>query len=299
MMEKLALRRGLFYEGDTQDLRAIHPTPVISPISCAFITPVDRDDVVFREDSFDPVTRIRRGRLYVRNGSGPNEWFPGRVDHGHYHPYFPGETRSGSSWIADLSYDAWQANNVKSEDINGQIVQVGAHGYMTPWCIVGAERIAIGHILLTFRANSLLGVIPELASAITDKSGNAVDLKPVQTALDSLVDTFHRQQATPTVDVARETARVVLAAWVGESARGKDLGKVIRQIPCTEGAAPSPESRCLTHWAASIVNRLHPRGKSAEQESQNVNLRPVIDEDAEVSVHLVGMLLREIGWAQS
>jgi hypothetical protein len=49
--------------------------------------------------------------------------------------------------------------------------------------------------------------------------------------------------------------------------------------------------------AAKIINRLHPRGKSAEQEKRA--LRQVIDEDAEASLHLIGLLLREIGWAKA
>jgi hypothetical protein len=65
MIEKLAVRRGVFYEGDNNDLRAIHPTPVVSRASCPFITTPAGLEVIFREDSFDPVTRIRRGRLYV------------------------------------------------------------------------------------------------------------------------------------------------------------------------------------------------------------------------------------------
>lgn len=51
---------------------------------------------------------------------------------------------------------------------------------------------------------------------------------------------------------------------------------------------------------AQIVNRLHPRGKSAEREKQAANgknLRPIIDEDAETSVQLSGLILRDIGWA--
>jgi len=290
MMEKLVLRRGLFYEGDTQDLRAIYPTPVISPISCAFFTPVDGDEVVFREDSFDPVTRIRRGRLYVRNGHG--EWPPGRVDHGHYHPYFRGETGPGNSWIADLSYDAWQANDVHPQEVNGQIVQIGAHGYVTPWRIVGAERITIGHVLLTLRANSLLGIIPELADAIADKDGNTIGAKPVQAALDALVEAFHRQQPIPTVDTARETARVILRWWCGDEVEKEDLNEAIKGIPADQ---------CTPQWASKILARLHPRGKSAEQERQAAKgkpLRPVVEEDAHCAAELVGLLLREIGWAQ-
>ena len=52
--------------------------------------------------------------------------------------------------------------------------------------------------------------------------------------------------------------------------------------------------------AALIINRLHPRGKSAERERQANDgkaLRPIDDLDAETSVHLIGLILRDIGWA--
>jgi hypothetical protein len=54
-------------------------------------------------------------------------------------------------------------------------------------------------------------------------------------------------------------------------------------------------------YAAGIISRLHPRGKSAEQENQarqGRQLRDICDEDAELSVSLVGFLLRELQWAR-
>ncbi|MHB8392505.1 MAG: hypothetical protein ACYDBH_23470 [Acidobacteriaceae bacterium] len=280
MNERLALWRDAFYEGTDRIQRMIRPTPVISPVSCDFITVTN--EVIFREDSFDPVTRIRRGRLYI----------DGRSVHQSDRVYVNDlNTYNWGNLHPERSYDPWKPDT-NSQHVNGHTVQIGADGFETKWRIVGVEKISIGHILLTLRANSLLGVIPELADAIADKDGNHVGAKSVQAALDSLVNAFHRQQATPTVDVARETAKVILTAWIGQDAQRGDLGDVIKKIP---------NSKCLTNWAASIVNRLHPRGKSAEQERQaaeGVALRPVAWEDAEVSVHLVGMLLREIGWAQ-
>ena len=281
MIERLAVWQDAFYEGNSNAVRTVHSATVISPVSCDFISTHGRNEAIFREDSFDPVTRIRRGRLYV-DKTGIHNWDQVKIDS--HNTYNWGNLRPTAS------YESWQPGNNKK--IDGSIIQIGTGGFETKWRIVGLEKIYIGHILLTLRANSLLGVIPELVNGIADKDGNAVDPKPVQTALDSLVDTFHRQQATPTVDVARETVRVVLAAWVGESAEGKDLGKVINDIP---------KGKDIARWAASIVNRLHPRGKSAQHEQQaaeGVTLRPVAWEDAEISVHLVGMLLREIRWAQ-
>jgi hypothetical protein len=53
--------------------------------------------------------------------------------------------------------------------------------------------------------------------------------------------------------------------------------------------------------AAGIINRLHPRGKSAEQEKQarqGRQLRDVCDEDAKLSISLIGFLLREFEWGR-
>ncbi len=282
MIERLAVWQDAFYEGSGYAVRTVHPATVISPVSCDFIPTYGGNKAIFREDSFDPVTRIRRGRLYVDKTS-IHRWDQVKIDT-HNNTYNWGNLRPTAS------YESWQPSN--NEKIDGSIIQIGAGGFETKWRIVGLEKIYIGHILLTLRANSLLGVIPELSDTITDKDGSIADVKPVQIALGSLVDAFHRQQAMPTVDVARETAKVILTAWIGQSAEGKDLAKVINEIP---------NGKDLARWSASIVNRLHPRGKAAERElqaSQGIALRTVTDDDAESSVHLVGMLLREIGWVR-
>lgn len=52
--------------------------------------------------------------------------------------------------------------------------------------------------------------------------------------------------------------------------------------------------------AAKIINRLHPRGKSAERQRQETKgkiMRPIIDEDAALAVRLFGFLLLELGHA--
>lgn len=282
MIERLAVWQDAFYEGSGYAVRTVHPATVISPVSCDFIPTYGGNKAIFREDSFDPVTRIRRGRLYVDKTS-IHRWDQVKIDT-HNNTYNWGNLRPTAS------YESWQPSN--NEKIDGSIIQIGAGGFETKWRIVGLEKIYIGHILLTLRANSLLGVIPELSDTITNKDGSIADVKPVQIALGSLVDAFHRQQAMPTVDVARETAKVILTAWIGRTVHGDDLGDVIKKIP---------DNKSLVNWVASIVNRLHPRGKSAEQEKRaadGIMLRPVVNEDAEVSVHLIGMLLREIGWVR-
>ena len=48
--------------------------------------------------------------------------------------------------------------------------------------------------------------------------------------------------------------------------------------------------------AIEIINLLHPRGK--DNELMRMRLRTVTESDAEISVHSIGFLIREIGWAQ-
>lgn len=285
-MNKLVFRKGVFFEGDNNDLRAIHPTPIISSFSCSFIHAIGGDKIIFREDSFDPVTRIRRGRLYV-GGKRPGEWPRGRIDYGIFHPYVP----SGTAWTPEAVYDAWRALDIHPQDVNGHVVQIGAYGYLTSWRIVGAELLEIDHVLLTLRANTLLGVLPELITEPADQDGNPIKRADAQRALEALSDAFQRQQPTPTVDVARETARVILTAWIGDAARGKDLDDVNKEIP---------SSKRITRSTAEILRLLHPRGKSAAIEKhaqKGAELRPITEVDAEASVHLISLLLRELGWA--
>ena len=286
MMEKLAILRGVIYEGDDHYIRAIYPTPVISPASCDFISTNNTIEVVFREDSFDPVTRIRRGRLYIGGQLG-KAWNPDRVDEGFYRPAHP---PPNFSITPEFCGDSWQ-QNVTSEEVRGQIVQIGGSGYQTSWRVVGLEKISIGDTLFTLRATSLLGALPDLADKIADNNKDMVDAKPVRDAMNALADALHKQQPVSTVDVARETARVILSAWIGADAQEKDLKDVINKIPA---------ARELITNAALVVNRLHPRGKSAERERQANNsetLRPIDDLDAETCVHLIGLILRDIGWA--
>lgn len=285
----LVFRRGIVYEGSRHQLWALYPTPLISPAVCAC---VEGQNLVFREDFFDPMTRIRRGRFYRRHGDrGANRWFGSRVSNGLYGPLV------GISCDQFDEDDSCELVHIPDDKvIRKEIVQIGARNAVTAWRIVGVEQNIFGQQVLTLRAQSLFGVLPELSNVLLDGENDPVEqdkIIQVGVSLGRLTDIYHRFQPVPTVDVARETTKVILTAWIGQSAEGKDLAKVIKEIP---------NGKDLARWSASIVNRLHPRGKAAERElqaSQGVALRTVTDDDAESSVHLVGMLLREIGWAQS
>ncbi len=284
----LAIRRGLVYEGDLYVLRAIHPIPVITTARCEFTEPMpgNPQGIVFREDSFDPVARIRRGRFYRENGD-LHQLSP---DHVHNYPFGPHVGVRGGSWDADSRYVVVE-HVPPGIQLEKSRVVLGSGDFETLWRVVGAEKTSIGHLLFTLRALSSLGMLPMLANKIKSHGGDAVDSLPIQDTLEHIVKTFHVQQPIQIIDVCRESARVILAAWIGSSADTKDLGKVIARIP---------EGKEIIRQAAFVINRLHPRGKSAEHEQQaakGLKLRHLVDEDAETSVHLIGLILRDIGWA--
>ena len=116
----------------------------------------------------------------------------------------------------------------------------------------------------------------------------------IRDSIEKVADAAHKYLPVSIVDVCRESARVMLAEWLSaarvDGAKG-DLGEVIKKIPAENEGLRA---------AARIINRLHPRGKSSERErhvDRGKDLRGVSSEDAELSVALIGFLLREAGWA--
>jgi hypothetical protein len=66
-------------------------------------------NLIFREDAFDPVTRIRRGRLYYRHQMQPAEW------HVQRHPAYSNESArvdvTGLQVKSLYTYWPWVAGN--------------------------------------------------------------------------------------------------------------------------------------------------------------------------------------------
>lgn len=288
----LALRRDLVYEGDENFLRAVHPIPILTRAAVEErlrASSLPRSAVLFREDSFDPVTRVRRGRLYEIDGEVSGKSLP--VMNIQNYPFGPHVGVAAGQWAPDSWYRAWRPDRAPAfVEIVGKKITLGEGDYETIWRAVEAELVSTGDLLLTLRAVSSLGALPEIADEITDRQGHLVNAQSIRDMLDRVVTAFHVQQPQPIVDVCRETTRVILAAWIGKEAEKCDLGDLIKK--CLK-------ELCLVRSAASIINRLHPRGKSAEREmraNEGKNLRSVVDEDAECSVQLIGMILRDIGW---
>jgi hypothetical protein len=290
MSSIFAIRRGIAYEGDENFMRAIHPIPTTTSVtSCEFYQPQIAGpgrSLIFREDSFDPVTRIRRGRFYHEAG-GLAAISQECV---HNYPFGPHIGAGGQSgWQADAYYRPVNSQHISGvSPLEGSQVDLGDGEFQTAWRVVAVEKISTGDLLFTLRAISAIGALPRVRNNLDTETRTVAEK-----AIEPLVSALHVQLPTPTVDVCRESTRLVLAKWIGPTAAAaKDLGQVIKKIP---------DAHESTKWAATIISRLHPRGKSAEQEKQTAlgtPIRPIVNQDAELSVYLLGFILRDIGWAE-
>lgn len=281
-MKRIGIDRSThdIYESSNGVWYSVWPaTPVVSVAtfvdpgrdSPAFENDLDRAGMVFREDSFDPVTRIRRGRFY--NSSGDSR--PSQQD-SLPHPVYgnrgsgPGPTAGGriERWL--FIFDQLQCGPPQ------KMAAIGSSESL--WRVLGAERITTGEYLVTLKARHALGVLPELNP---DAVPNVGRTKAIET-YEKLVDSAYRETPGSIVDRARDVAQWFLDSSLADARDGKglsckDLEDLIKQIK---------DKKELTASAAEAIRLLHARGKPNVQEK--LGTRPLMEADAEFALAAVG-----------
>ena len=280
----------LAYEGQSYWGYGLWPTPVLSLATViegedgfARLPPSSdlfNADIIFREDSFDPVTRIRRGRLYKNPGNQPQEW---RVNP---HFFLPSQATTN---MRLHGYDSHFMTGLRDK-LNGTLIALGTLDAYTLWRVVSIERIVTGEDLLTLRARSSLGVLPELNESAIPADSRA---KVIET-LGKLSEAAYRAGPESIVDRARDVAQWCIASWLADKEgepklRNIDLGQLVSKLP--------DKDYPVIRGVAGALARLHVRNKPNEQEKYNT--RPVTEDDAEFSIAAIGLMLREIGWTRS
>lgn len=300
-MSRLGIERstGLIYEGRGAPTFPTWPTPVVSQATL-IESPLDLQKLpgsldgdpfswMFREGSFDPVSRVRRGLIFQKFGS--SGWESTWVE---AHPASQSDQHvkdSGRRLQKELSvYVECTTLLMKPRQGEGMRLAIGARDGYSLWNIIQTERTVNLDVLVTLRAQSAFGILPNLDISRVPPA----HLVQVQAALSRVLDAAYRELPTSVVDQCRNAVCVVVARWMQapldtEKPEHQDLGGLIKILRNRE------PSRAALHSALEVVNRLHPRGK--DNEIQRLELRPVHEGDAELAVHAVGFVLREIGWA--
>jgi len=286
----------VYYEGPAHTGIAIWPAQFFSVAtvlrleddrtSIPMTTSLGNARLLFREDYFDPVTRIRRGRFYNRNdGAQPQFWTV------QAHPALPSDSRLiGAGGLIKKQlygfYD-WPARTHLKEPSNAVTIALGTVDAVTLWRVIGIEQISTGEDLVTLKARSNMGVLPEIVQSQMPSAGKDRVLE----ALGNAVETAYRGGPESIVDRCRDLASAVLGAYFEASVRNashKDLGDLVR--------IAREQSRYVIENAAQIIGLLHARGKPSEQSKRGLVVPS--NEDAALALECAGAIIREVGWAK-
>lgn len=278
---------GDYYEGNFAFLRPIYPRPNVSPARLSDV--LIHGEILFREDSYDPTTRVRRGRFY-RQSQKTAQIPSGLV---HHMPYpRPVEIVGGSGGPVFEFQSTYEQNN----ELNSALIQsrdydilIGENPAETRWRVIDAETLNDGTTLFTLKSLSNFGLLPVLET----------DNPEITSATEKVLNAALKFPPVSVVDVCRESARVIIARKFGEAfSSAKDLGELINKLD----AEFSKDENMMISSAAKIINRFHSRGKSSAQEKLikiGNPLRSVIDDDAILAVRLFGFLLTELKFAKA
>lgn len=284
--------RYLIYEGSGYYGHAVWPSPVLTaakiithsdgPLEAESSRVLVGDALIFREDLYDPIARIRRGRFYKAGNRQPVEW---QVQ---VHPAMLGESQQAMDHILKKRLDTFYASSIWHTYIENKkdqpLVLLGMQKRFTIWTIINIEAIITGEDLVTMKGRSSLGVLPQIdLSRISSKHQAAV-----LESLDRFVDAVHQSAPVSVIDRARDAAsQLLLAYYKSTPVSAQDLGKLATRL--------ENDKKLIGASVAKIVARLHARAKPVEIVRRRI--RPIREQDAELATQCIGILLCELGWA--
>ena len=283
----VCVRSGVAYELVRWYWLEIWPLPAVSRAALvddggpgsSIISLNELGSTIFREDSFDATTRIRRGRFYecADKIEAQSTW-----------PHVMTHNPAMGLPLAPLHH--FMASKDKP---TAKLVVLGERDSV--WRILGAERISTGEWLVTLKARGGAGLLPEVDADAIPAASRAT----VTGTVDRMVDAAHRETPGSIVDMARSTTALLMSVHAAESESEpeerkkileKDLGQICGYFRQKDGLKDSKVAIAI----GDILARLHPRNK--HNEKQRLNLRPIPEEDATFAVSAIGLLLNELRW---
>lgn len=295
----------LFYEGWASLFasKAILPAPVIT--QATFVSPgqgplekvadggsPSEFQFLFREDAFDPVTKLRRGRFYQldRGASNPTgcKVLP---------PF--GAQLVGKGEIDTLGLiqkDLTQFSAVRLTVMFPNLRQepptvvLGWRSAPTIWSVSLVESISTGEQMVTLRARETYGALPKL---LLPEDLLPVDRAAILEKYDALFTDIFRSSPKSIVDLCRDLSECALRAKVrtiDPNFKGGEMSELIAELK-----QHLENNRVVEHYA-EIVRRFHQRRKTALNDK--FEIRPLMEKDAELSILCVSALLCDLGWAE-
>lgn len=289
-------RSGRLYEGSSDaGIPVTYHTPLL-PIEFLGVESQSQIDefgglkgMIFREDSFDPITKIRRGRVYKLHGNQPVKW---KVQDFSRQDLVSTKWAHGTAQELDaVGYHIDSLAYLREQKKLPKVV-LGELPYHTYWKLISIETQFDGKPLITLKAISSFGTVPELIIKNIPTSAQAL----LSGAIDNVEATINRLGPIEVVDSCRSALSIVFGALADNLTL--DLGAGIsKRIEANKQNNPKYNGQDLITHNAEIVRRLHSRGKPNEMIKQQT--RPVSDEDASLAVNCLWFVLIECGWAKA
>jgi len=287
--------RNFIFEGSGLYGYALVPTPIVSPASIVSLT--DTPDAhapsgvlsqckyIFREDSYDLVTRIRRGRFYSSIYSQNWHVTPSPLSfHDHSEKgknFFP------RNLLTFTSTSIWSQFSRQGEA--RPLVILGSKDRFTLWRILSIETNISGEEIVALRGRHSFGALPDI-----DKNKIPADRRDkVLECLDKLQEDIFRASPASVIDRARDAAASILRAYLGDDSTIKvdaDIGALLRKIRDTGNLQNVVN-------AGDIVRILHSKAKPSVQE-KIPDVRQAHEQDAGFAVQCIGSILCDLGWAE-
>lgn len=262
----------------------------------------------FREFTYDPASRIRRGvfyRLMPEQQPQNVETLP--------HPMSGGSIVDATTvthriWPRRLfTYQPLAEPPCKPPYTSCQVLLGSPE---SRWRILSVEKISGAELLHTLKAKSGLGTLPEIDLTKVPE----VARQKAEQVYQELVDAAYVAAPRSVVDRARDAAQWFLAAWYAQKTGDKAfynqdlqplIDKILNHAKAQNGGdklltasmrlALRPDQIDIVTAAGQIPARLHARKPHEEQKQ---NLRPVFEEDAECALSCIGLMLREFDWVR-
>jgi hypothetical protein len=287
---------GRLYEGNRNSgAPVVHQSPIlpIEFIGVSGPTTLKEVDgysgIIFREESFDPITKIRRGRVYRLNESQPVTW---RVqDLSRRYLEFNPSTGGVAQQLDTVGYNIDSLADLRGVKPLPKVV-LGQEPFQTYWKILAIETQYDGKPLLTLKALSSFGAVPELIENQIPEQAK----KLLVGRIENVEAAANKLGPIETVDACRSALSIVFGALACDLTL--DLGQGIKKrLAANLLVNPKGNGQDLIIHNAEIVRRLHSRGKPSEM--VDLKTRPVSDEDANLALKCLWFILVELGWAKN
>ena len=280
------------YEGyHNWGARALFPTPNLFYLQIAE-TPEEAINILkksseynkllFREDGFDPVSMVRRGRIYKPDKSQPNEWYVCPINEEELN-----EARNNKGMVRKslFSYQGYRLiSRIPSQQL---FAAIGSDNAYSMWRIVSNDRMHSNEELVTMRPLYFLGALPDIFPRNIPEHWRIKVLESVE----KVVDSMYRANSDSIVDLCRHAASASLCARFHEDIPRldkTDLGSLANK-------AEKEKLRIIANCARTLAS-LHSRIKPNIQ--MHYDCRPICDRDAELAVQCLSLILSDLDYTR-